>query len=652
MRPNQNKTPEDITNFRESLNDWVQEASIGEKRLDAANKITQAFETGDALLSLNYLGLTSLPAEISQLTQLISLYLSKNNFTSIPEPVLELTQLQQLNINENNITSLPATIPQLTQLKHLDLSQNKLTSIRPEIRQLTQLDNLDFSSNQLRVIPPEIRELTQLMTLDFNKNEIIQIPKEIGKLTQLQFLDFSNNHINEIPTEITDLTQLKYLFLHHNHLTSTIEEIANLTQLTDLDLSANQLTSISEEILTAQYQNNIEIQLEDNLITAEENNRFNEIITNRSDARVTLNSSIYQEPTITAQNIDVLAEILKKSKSKAEKDDMRDFFTSTSAAFQTFISQCNRTKGWENKADDMAISLFEIIKKMKESHEKGTMLKILCENAVSFANTSCEDRVALDFALMQIKMLFPDKKIEQLTFSELFEASKPQAICAALLKAAEEKIKCLTTQGGVIDEIEVYLAYLENVNRDFQIDLGPIYGQYTGGQHSSLNCARVSENDIQTINNKIEEIGIDRLTTDYIDTDSELHKHPEMKEIIDEIGNRKEFDTQKLQNEVEQDYLDRLEQISTKRPQALHQAILIKLHSIILENDNETTKQTTQESTREPSLSERPRTTLYSRFISIFPNQPSIEAEEIPSPIVPAKPSLLRRLMSHTLFQK
>ena len=656
MRPNYIKTPEEVANFRESLNNWVNKGSSHENRIEAADRITDAFETDNEYLGLNYLRLTSLPFEITKLTHLKSLFLSKNNLNSIPEEVLLLTQLHSLDLHSNNITSLPEGIKDLTQLQYLDLSRNQLTSIREEVWQLTQLDTLDFKQNQLSEIPPRIRELTKLDTLDFDNNQISEIPKEIIELTNLKFLGFSNNQISEIPQEIGNLTQLEYLYLDNNQLTSAIEEIRNLTRLIEIDLRKNQLTSLTEDILTAQYQNDVTIHLEHNLVRAEENIRLNEIISRRNDNRVTLTSSIYQEATIMAENTDVLAEILKKIESEEEKKDISNFFHSTSEEFQTFIRQCNRMRGWEVKPDEMAVSLLEIIKKMKESDEKGGIRKILCENSASFSSTSCEDRVALDFALMNIKILFPDEEITKLTFKEIFEASKPQAICAALLKSAEEKIKLLKTQGGLLDEIEVYLAYLENVKTDFEIDLGPVYGKYTGGENSSINCARVSENDIQTINNEIREIGIDRLTSDYIVKDPELHNHPEVKKIIDEIGNREEFDTLTLKDESEKEYLDRLNQISIKRPQALHQAMLNQLQPIIeeeenysLENDVESIIPATQPLTQESSLCERPRTSLYSRFVSIFNRTQPILPEEIPSPNVPPQQSLLQRLIGNNI---
>ena len=82
-----------------------------------------------------YLGqqLTSVPAEIGQLTSLRELSLSGNQLTSLPAEIGQLTSLDGLTLateltmgggtNGNLLTSLPAEIGQLTSLRELDLQQ-------------------------------------------------------------------------------------------------------------------------------------------------------------------------------------------------------------------------------------------------------------------------------------------------------------------------------------------------------------------------------------------------------------------------------------------------------------------------------------------------------------------------------------------------
>ena len=65
-------------------------------------------------------------------------------------------------LGENQLTSLPAEIGQLTSLQGLFLWGNQLTSLPAEIRQLTSLRVLDLSGNQLASVPAEIGQLTAM----------------------------------------------------------------------------------------------------------------------------------------------------------------------------------------------------------------------------------------------------------------------------------------------------------------------------------------------------------------------------------------------------------------------------------------------------------------------------------------------------------
>jgi internalin A len=122
--------------------------------------------------------LTSLPAEIGQLTNLTMLDLSNNQLTSLPAEIGQLTNLTMLDLSNNQLTSLPAEIGQLTNLTMLDLSNNQLTSLPAEIGQLTNLTMLDLRHNQLTSLPAEIRKFAKLEMLDLRKNNI-EFPPEI-----------------------------------------------------------------------------------------------------------------------------------------------------------------------------------------------------------------------------------------------------------------------------------------------------------------------------------------------------------------------------------------------------------------------------------------------------------------------------------------
>ena len=60
------------------------------------------------------------------------------------------------SLNDNKLTSVPAEIGQLTALRELNLNNNKLTSVPAEIGQLTSLTVLYINGNQLTSLPAEI----------------------------------------------------------------------------------------------------------------------------------------------------------------------------------------------------------------------------------------------------------------------------------------------------------------------------------------------------------------------------------------------------------------------------------------------------------------------------------------------------------------
>ncbi|XXQ34123.1 F-box domain-containing protein [Plasmodiophora brassicae] len=138
--------------------------------------------------------------------------LSHNELTSIPAEIGQLTSLKELNLAGNYLRSIPAEIGQLTSLKTLYLLYNHdLRSIPPEIGQLTSLETLSLAVNRLQSIPAEIGQLTSLKDLDLRDNELRSIPAEIGQLTSLVELMVQNNKLESLPAEMGQLTSLEHL---------------------------------------------------------------------------------------------------------------------------------------------------------------------------------------------------------------------------------------------------------------------------------------------------------------------------------------------------------------------------------------------------------------------------------------------------------
>jgi len=211
--------------------------------------IAQAAQEGALELDLSGKGLTSLPPEISQLTNLRKLNLSSNQLTNLPAAIAQLSNLRELNLRHNQLTSLPVAIAQLSNLTVLRFGGNQLTSLPPAIAQLSNLITLDLSGNQLTNLPAAIAQLTNLRELDLRHNQLTSLPAAIAQLTLLITLNLRGNQLPNLPTAITQLSNLQRLYLSDNQLTSLPAAIAQLSNLQRLDLSHNQLTSFPTAIV-------------------------------------------------------------------------------------------------------------------------------------------------------------------------------------------------------------------------------------------------------------------------------------------------------------------------------------------------------------------------------------------------------------------
>jgi internalin A len=101
------------------------------------------------------------------------------------------------------ITYIPVELGQLTNLQRLDLDNNQLTHLPVELRQLTNLRILFLHNNQLTQLPMELGHLSNLQDLSLHNNQLTQLPVELGHLTNLQDLSlFDNPDLLTPPPEI------------------------------------------------------------------------------------------------------------------------------------------------------------------------------------------------------------------------------------------------------------------------------------------------------------------------------------------------------------------------------------------------------------------------------------------------------------------
>jgi small GTP-binding protein len=211
-------------------------------------KILRAAANKMISLDLSRMGITALPPEIFQVTDLTLLDLSNNQLTALPPEIFRLTNLEALDLRNNQLTSLPPEIFQLSGLTQLDFSGNRLTALPQELFRLKNLTELYLWANQLTVLPSEICQLAGLEALDLSGNHITKLPYKLFQLTKLQSLDLSGNRLSALSPEICQLSKLTEFNLSHNQLSYLPMEIVQLTNLSDLGLDDNPLSTPPLEI--------------------------------------------------------------------------------------------------------------------------------------------------------------------------------------------------------------------------------------------------------------------------------------------------------------------------------------------------------------------------------------------------------------------
>ncbi|KAJ7525393.1 hypothetical protein O6H91_17G048300 [Diphasiastrum complanatum] len=199
------------------------------------------------MLSQNHL--TSIPVELSQLTNLTWLFLGQNQIVGeIPTQITNLVSLTILDLRANEFSgNIPPALGHLKFLQYLMLENNNFSGSLPtEIAMLSDLIYLDVSDNLLGgAIPDFLQNLTSMQFLFLANNSYSgYIPPELGYLPNLQVLDLGDNKLTgNIPNTIGYLHSLLWLRLANNRLSGPIpHEIGNCSSLMWLNLFNNSLS--------------------------------------------------------------------------------------------------------------------------------------------------------------------------------------------------------------------------------------------------------------------------------------------------------------------------------------------------------------------------------------------------------------------------
>ncbi|XP_019396073.1 PREDICTED: E3 ubiquitin-protein ligase LRSAM1 [Crocodylus porosus] len=108
------------------------------------------------VLDLHDNQLTSLPADIGQLTFLQVLNIERNLLKSLPESIGDLAQLQTLNVKGNKLKELPTTLGGLRSLRTLDVSENHLQELPPVLAHIRTLETLTLDASSMTYPPADV----------------------------------------------------------------------------------------------------------------------------------------------------------------------------------------------------------------------------------------------------------------------------------------------------------------------------------------------------------------------------------------------------------------------------------------------------------------------------------------------------------------
>eukprot|EP00058_Branchiostoma_floridae_P003871 XP_002589359.1 hypothetical protein BRAFLDRAFT_77808 [Branchiostoma floridae] len=194
-------------------------------------------------LDLSNQGLTSIPEEVFDITDLEDLDVSDNNLTSIPEAIGRLQKLYRLDAYSNMLTRLPQAIGSLQKLTHLYIYDNQLTEMPSGVCSLPNLEVLSVGNNKLSTFPPGVEKLQKLRELYINGNQLTEVPSGVCSLPNLEVLGVSNNNLSTFPPGVEKLQKLRELYIYGNQLTEVPSGVCSLPNLEVLGVSNNNLST-------------------------------------------------------------------------------------------------------------------------------------------------------------------------------------------------------------------------------------------------------------------------------------------------------------------------------------------------------------------------------------------------------------------------
>lgn len=148
-------------------------------------------------LNLSGQGLSEIPADVFQYTNLTKLVLSRNSIKKIPKEISALKKLEVLDLTYNELESLPAPVFKLPKLRVLAVGHNKIKKFPAQLKG-SSIKELIADHNQLVAISPDALDNVTRLVVGHNplSGQIIT-----HKMAQLRYYDFSGTLLDNPPEE-------------------------------------------------------------------------------------------------------------------------------------------------------------------------------------------------------------------------------------------------------------------------------------------------------------------------------------------------------------------------------------------------------------------------------------------------------------------
>lgn len=160
------------------------------------------------------------------------------NLSVFPEEIFDLADtLEILDLSNNLLSSLPEDISRLTNLKIAFFSNNRFTAV-PSFKGCKHLYMVGFKSNQIETFEEEVLPDT-ISWLILTDNRLKSLPNSIGKLHKLQKCALAGNRLETLPDEMAMCRNLELLRLSANNLQAIPSWLWSLPKLSWLAFSGN-----------------------------------------------------------------------------------------------------------------------------------------------------------------------------------------------------------------------------------------------------------------------------------------------------------------------------------------------------------------------------------------------------------------------------